>query len=221
MLVRFVLLLRGIDLRDADARAAIPEELDDLDFEACEEISSVVIYCEDHLAPIEAVRVARRIERYLPGVEVVEVHDELVALGDIAVRTGMKHEAVRLWAAGKRRAGGTPFPGPRQIVAAERGRSMKLYAWREVVSWIRQIIKVDPEHGVCFLSDVQIHEINACLSKVTSPSQSVLVGGRVSIKTQPSSSYSAASAQFLLLSGGLEDVTSPTRRTRPKLANAL
>lgn len=167
MLVQFALLLHGLDLRDEAHRARIPEQLHDLTFEAAEDLTYVVVICEDRDAPRLAAQIARRVEAALVGVTVVGVHDELVALADIAVRTDVAHEAVRLWAAGKRRAEGLQFPRPRQVIGVQRGKkSTKLYAWREVVSWVRQVIGIDPEDGLGFLSDRQIAEVNAGVAQV-------------------------------------------------------
>lgn len=167
MLVHFALLLRGLDMRNEHDRARIPESLQDLAFESAEDLTYVVVICEERVAPGLAAKIARRIEAGIPGVTVLGVHDELVALTDVADRADVAHEAVRLWAAGKRRAGGRQFPLPRQIVGAQRGKqSMKLYAWREVVSWVREVIGVDPEDGLGFLSDRQIYEVNARVAQV-------------------------------------------------------
>lgn len=167
MLVRFALLLRGLDMRSADDRARIPEHLQDLAFEASEELTYVVVICDDREAARVATDIARRIERSLVGVSVIAVHDELVSLSDVADRAEVAHEAVRMWAAGKRRATGRAFPLPRQIVGADRAsRSMKLYAWREVVSWIREVVQLDPEDGMGFLTDAQIAEVNACMARL-------------------------------------------------------
>lgn len=167
MLVRFALLLRGLDMRSADDRARIPERLHDLVFEASEELTYVVVICDELEASRFATEIARRIERHLEGVSVVAVHDELVSLSDIADRVDAAHEAVRLWAAGRRRADGRAFPLPRQVVSTGRGsRSTKLYAWREVVSWVREVLRLDPEDGIGFLADREIAEVNACMARL-------------------------------------------------------
>jgi hypothetical protein len=92
------------------------------------------------------------------------VHDELVSIPDIAVRAGVAAEAVRLWAAGKRRASLRPFPNPRQVVGSgSSGKTMSLYAWREVVPWIREVIGADSDDGIEYLTDAQLAHLNAQL----------------------------------------------------------
>jgi hypothetical protein len=43
---------------------------------------------------------------------------------------------------------------------------MSLYAWREVLSWIREILCTDPEEGSEYLSDMQLADLNACLAVI-------------------------------------------------------
>ncbi|MGL5823912.1 MAG: hypothetical protein ACRCYU_03595 [Nocardioides sp.] len=176
MPVQFSLLLHGLDMRDENHRARIPESLGDIAFESVEDLTYVVVICEGREAAHLAAQIARRVESALPNVTVVGVHDELVALTDVAVRTDVAHEAVRLWAAGKRRASGRQFPRPRQVVGVQRGRnSTKLYAWREVVSWVREVLSLDPEDGLGFLSDRQIAEVNARVSQVMPAAGEVVI----------------------------------------------
>lgn len=161
--------VRGIDLRDVAAYERIPEDLLDLDWKAAGAVSLAVVYVDGPDAVSEAIEAARRIQKHLSGVTVVGVHDELVTLGDVAVRCSVADEAVRLWAAGKRRASGRAFPGPRQVVSASAGKSTSLYAWREVVSWVREVVRVDPDEGIDYLDDAGIAEVNAEIAGYRSP----------------------------------------------------
>lgn len=169
MVVRLALLLRGFDMRKADDRARIPEDLFDLAFEASESLTYVVVPTSAADAPHRAAEVAGRVRQALPGVQVLGVHDELVALGDVADRCGVSHETARLWAGGKRRAAANVFPSPRQVVGAQRGKNgTKLYLWREVVAWVRDVVGLDPDEGVEFLSDGELAEVNARVASVGS-----------------------------------------------------
>jgi hypothetical protein len=169
MTVKIPLRLRGLDLRDVDAYARIGPDLADLSWEANGGVSLAVVYSDDRLPIAAAADWARRIVKLMPGVEVVEVHDELVSISDIAARAGVAAEAARLWAVGKRRASLRLFPSPRQVVgSASHGKSMSLYAWREVVSWIRDVIGIDPDEGIEYLNDAQHAELNAELAAIAS-----------------------------------------------------
>jgi hypothetical protein len=166
MTVKIPLRLRGLDLRESEAYDRIDPDLTDLSWEASGGISLAVYYGDEPSLSVidEAVDWARRIAKLLPGVEVAEVYDELVSISDIAVRSGVAAEAVRLWAVGKRRVSIRPFPAPRQVVGSgSSSKTMSLYAWREVLSWIRDVIGIDPDEGIEYLNDVQLATLNAAL----------------------------------------------------------
>jgi hypothetical protein len=173
MTVKIPLRLRGIDLRDVEAYDRIDPELEELFWEANGGVSLAVVYSDASAAAAarDAADWARRIAKLTPGVTVVEVYDELVSTSDIAARSGVAAEAVRLWAAGKRRADRMPFPVPRQVVGGgSGGKTMSLYAWREVVSWVREVIGIDPDENIEFLTDAQLADLNAELAaSMTAP----------------------------------------------------
>jgi hypothetical protein len=168
MTVKIPLRLRGIDLRDVDAYDRIDSALAELSWEANGGVSLAVLYCEEPspVAGREAADWAMRIAKLMPGVSVADVHDELVSISDIASRADVAPEAVRLWSAGKRRASSLrPFPAPRQVVGSgSGGKAMNLYAWREVLSWIREVIGTDPDEGIEYLDDAQHADLNAELA---------------------------------------------------------
>jgi hypothetical protein len=113
----------------------------------------------------EAVAWAEHIETLMPGVRVAEAHDELAGISDIAARSGAHVAAVEAWADGRSRAGLRPFPEPRQVVGDPlSGEPMNLYAWREVLSWLREVVGIDPERGIDYLSDADYAAINVELA---------------------------------------------------------
>lgn len=171
MTVKIPLRLRGLDLRDAGSYDRIDPDLVELSWEANGGVSLAVLYSDDPsvVAAGDAADWARRIAKLMPDVCVVDVHDELVSVSDIAARAGVAAEAVRLWAAGKRRASLRPFPNPSQVVGSgSGGKTMNLYAWREVVSWIREVIGTDPDGGIEYLTDVQLAHLDAQLADIAS-----------------------------------------------------
>jgi hypothetical protein len=169
MAVKIPLRLRGLDLRDVGAYARIPPDLADLSWEASGGLSLAVVYSDAPNPVAAAADSARRIVKLMPGVEIAEVHDELVSVSDIAARAGVAAEAVRLWALGKRRASLRPFPAPRQVVGSgSGGKTMSLYGWRDVVSWIRDVIAVDPDEGIDYLNDAQHAKLNSALVAIAS-----------------------------------------------------
>ena len=165
MTVKIPLRLRGLDLRDANAYTHIAPDLAELSWEANGGVSLAVVYSDDQFPVAAAADWARRVAKLMPGVDVAEVHDELVSVSDIAARAGVAAEAARLWAAGKRRASLRQFPAPRQVVGrGSGGKSMSLYPWREVVSWIRDVIGIDPDEGIDYLNDAEHAYLNAELA---------------------------------------------------------
>lgn len=169
MTVKIPLRLQGIDLRDAEAYERIPPELGELFWMANGAMSLAVVLSDDReaVAATEAADFARHIAKQMSNVLVAEVYDELVSVSDVATRVGVAPEAVRLWAARKRRASLRPFPTPRQVVGTgSGGKTMSLYAWREVLSWIREILCTDPEEGIEYLSDTQLADLNARLAVI-------------------------------------------------------
>lgn len=175
MTVQIPLRLVGIDLRDVEAYDRIGPELEEeLFWGANGGISFAVVFSEgSSSAAIDtAVDWARRIANLIPGVAVAEAHDELVTISDIAALTSVAPEAVRLWSTGKRRSSVRPFPAPRQVVGgASGGKTMNLYAWREVLSWIREVIGIDPEEGVEYLSDGEYARLNGALAAIRTETQ--------------------------------------------------
>ena len=87
----------------------------------------------DRAAPsfAEAVYSAISEVEAVPGlfVDLIE-HSEFVTASEIAQRTGKSREAVRLWAASRRRSGGFPK------AADGFGRGYKFWHWSEVLGWL-------------------------------------------------------------------------------------
>ena len=151
------LVVTGVDLDDEAALDVIGANFDDLTWhaEAGKVIATLHTVSTDPVT--EALTAARAITATLPGAHVTGVDPQLVALGDIADRLGISSEAVRLWAAGKRRAG-TPFPEPTGQVSA--GRTvMKIWSWPDVLTWLRVEYRLDPEPDVAYLSTRDQHAL--------------------------------------------------------------
>lgn len=81
----------------------------------------------------EAITSAARDIEKVPGLRAVGVKcDNMVTLLNIADRTGVSREAVRLWATGGRGPGG--FPPPAMITTG----GEKVWDWEQVVPWIER-----------------------------------------------------------------------------------
>ncbi len=154
------LTVEGIDIGSPTTRAAIEgSDLVDLAWTSNLGLLTVTCFVEHGQHPVaDALDWARCITKTTGG-RVPRAFDELVATAEIAARCDVTTEAVRLWTSGRRRTG-SPFPLPRQQVAIGQARTMRLYAWRDVVAWVRQTLGVDPEDGDGFLSDRQLADLD-------------------------------------------------------------
>lgn len=189
MAIEIPMRLRGIDLREDGAAESVPEGLGELFWMANGPISMAVLFSEkpSEDAVTEAVGWAVRIAELMPGVRVAAVHDELVSISDIAVRASVAPEAARMWANGKRRAAKCPFPPPRQAVGGSAGgKTMSLYAWREVVAWAREALGRDHEEGVEYLTDAQLADLNARLARVDPQPSATAAGTAPATKSRES-----------------------------------
>ena len=99
--------------------------------------------CGTHFATFRR-RAASAIEAMISAIEDVEgagvglratrvEPDELVTAGEVASRSGLSREAIRLYALGKRGPGGFPRP-----VAALQQKS-PLYRWSDVAAWLDRL----------------------------------------------------------------------------------
>jgi hypothetical protein len=160
---KIVLSVQNVDLGDDKTLATLAEHLDDLGWESVDGQVTATVYTDEPDAVGAALDVVHGIEKHLPDATVMRVDEQLVAVSDIADRVGMSSEGVRLWAAGKRRKAVPPFPPPRGQVSQGRNL-MKVWAWADVISWLRGQYKLDPEPGVRYPSDQEIAYLNAALS---------------------------------------------------------
>ncbi len=158
------LLVTGLDLDDEATLDVIGAHFDNLTWHS--EAGQVIatLHTTSNHPVAQAVDIARAMTATVPGARVSGVDPQLVALGDIADRLGISSEAVRLWAAGKRRAG-TPFPAPTGRVST--GRTvMKIWSWPAVLTWIRQECRLDPEPDVSYLGEQDTHILAIRLSSL-------------------------------------------------------
>jgi hypothetical protein len=186
------LVVTGVDLDDAATLDLVGAHFDDLTWhsESGQHIATLYTAAADPISA--AVEVADAISAELPGARVTGIDPQLVALGDIADRLNISSEAVRLWAAGKRRAH-TPFPAPAGHVSV--GRTvMKIWSWPDVLTWLREGYHLDPEPNTTYLTASQTHRLavkldNARITAALLPSdESAHRGGTPSAAALPAES---------------------------------
>ncbi|MGW1170610.1 hypothetical protein [Streptomyces sp. NPDC002550] len=146
-----------------------------------------------------AAAAALSIRRALPQARVERVDEQFVSLADIAARAGLTHEAVRLWAAGKRRAAGEPFPAPRAEVGQGR-TATKIWAWPEVLTWFKAHYCLDLEPDTAYLTAEQVARLNVALQNRQQP------------RWQPATA--SVPRTLAVMHAVLEEDTSPTPAAR-------
>lgn len=114
-------------LLDDEAVTVVPAALDGL-------ITLNVILAAD--SPMDAWRQFMVFcEQRVPSVTITRVDLDLVSIPQIAERSGVARETVRLWARGLRREG---FPAP----FTSAGQSL-LWAWSDVFGWLSTVAALD------------------------------------------------------------------------------
>jgi hypothetical protein len=159
-----VLNVEGITLEDNAVLEVLAGCFDDLAWSSHDGQVTATVFTDAPDPVAAAAHLAARIGEHVPGARVTGASEQLVSVGDIADRAGVTTEAIRLWAAGKRRAK-TPFPAPRGRISQGRTQ-MKIWAWGEVVAWLRHEYKLQVEPGLEFLDARQLARLNAILAGV-------------------------------------------------------
>ncbi|WNO65375.1 hypothetical protein RPQ02_16985 [Streptomyces sp. AM2-3-1] len=158
------LIVHHVDLDDDGTAEQLALHLADFAWQETggQVVATVFTASSDPVA--DAAAAALCIRRLLPQASVERVDEQFVSLADIAARAGLTHEAVRLWAAGKRRTAGAPFPAPRAEVGQGR-TATKIWAWPEVLVWLKAHYCLDLEPGTAYLTAWQVARLNALLQE--------------------------------------------------------
>lgn len=156
----------GVDLNDVPTLIATDEHLDDMAWASVDGLTTATIYMEDGSDPVcSTIEAARRIRNHLPNARPVAVHEELVSATDISHRIGVSRETVRTWA--EKLRGTQDFPSPRGSVGGGTRGATKVWAWADVVTWLRDSRHFDMDES--FPSREEIAEINVSLARVLQP----------------------------------------------------
>lgn len=157
---KVVLCVEGIDLDDDETLDIIGLHLNDLVWSSVGNDVRVAVLTSSADPVAAVVTVARDIECRLVGARVTRVDEQFVTTREIADAVGLTREAVRLWVRGHRRSE-SPFPRPRaHLAVSSSGNTTKVWAWADVVSWMRESYDVDPEPGILYLGDRDVAALN-------------------------------------------------------------
>ncbi|MET8816819.1 hypothetical protein [Streptomyces rochei] len=156
------LVVRNINLNDDEIVETLALRLPDLGWQETGGQVTATVYTTSPEPVAVAAAAAAHIKRVLPQAVVERVDEQFVSLADIAARAGLSHEAVRLWATGKRRTSRQPFPASRAQVGQGRSTT-KIWSWPEVLVWLKQHYCLDLEPDTAYLSPQQVARLNAML----------------------------------------------------------
>lgn len=162
------LIVRNVDLDDDATVEQLALNLSDFGWHETNGQVIATFYTTSSEPVAAAAAAALSIRRVLPQACVERVDEQFVSLADIAARAGLSHEAIRLWAAGKRRAAGEPFPAPRTQVGQGR-TATKIWAWPEVLVWFKAHYCLDVEPGTAYLTAQQVARLNFLLQERQQP----------------------------------------------------
>ncbi|SED40676.1 hypothetical protein SAMN05216483_3774 [Streptomyces sp. 2131.1] len=158
------LIVRNVDLDDDETLEQLAINLADFGWQETGGQVVATFFTESSDPVAAAAAAALCIRRVLPQASVERVDEQFVSLADIAARAGLSHEAVRLWAAGKRRTTGAPFPAPRAEVGQGR-TATKIWTWPEVLVWLEAHYCLDLEPDTAYLTVRQVTQLNALLQE--------------------------------------------------------
>ncbi len=156
------LVVNGVDLDNDDTDELIAVHLSEYGWFSRDGIVTATVYLEDGADAVHAAcDAAHRIEHHL-GARVPRVYEDLVGVSDIAARTGLHREGVRLLTLGKRGPG--DFPAHRGTVGSG-SKSSRVWQWGDVVPWLQQHVHLCLDEQP--ISTRETTQINAHLERVT------------------------------------------------------
>ncbi|BCJ65724.1 hypothetical protein [Polymorphospora rubra] len=161
-MIRIPLRISGVNLDDDVTLELLAENLSDLAWSECDGVTLATLYTPANNPVATALEAARRICHALSDAEVLDVHQDLVSVSDVAFRLGVSREAVRLWVEGLRGPGG--FPPPAGVIG--NGRS-KVWPWAAVNEWAHRNYRIGDNEA--HLTSQQVAELNAALLRVKNP----------------------------------------------------
>lgn len=131
MAVQVFFVVDGVDADDDDLVDAIHGAFDEIGVAVTAGLTTVQVVLDGPLS-LEALRsAAGTLEGLAPGVLVLRLDRDLVAIPEIANRAGLSAEAVRLLVGGARGPGG--FPSPTAVLAG----GSRVWEWAPVLAWMQ------------------------------------------------------------------------------------
>lgn len=134
MQFKIPLIVDGLDLDDDATLSTLAEELSDIMWSReCGRTIATVFVADQHPV-MRAADAALRIRNIFPRACAHRIDRDIVGVAEIADRTGVTAEAVRLWSIGKRGPG--YFPSPIGGTGGGKKGPSKLWYWSDVNAWV-------------------------------------------------------------------------------------
>lgn len=159
------LVVSGVRLGDPESlmRIAANDTLSELSWSSVDGRVQVIVRTDEGRDPVaHACEVAHMVEHALPGARAERVDEDLVTATEIAERSGLSREMVRLLASGRRGPGG--FPQHRMSVGGGTRGPLRAWAWAEVAAWLAEHYELRQEH--LLPTPAQTAALNAHLLRV-------------------------------------------------------
>lgn len=122
--------VRGVDITDEDHMDILDENFPEYVFARRNGITTMTVFADKKVvaAGIDAIR---KVEALAPEITVERVYADLVTMPQIGERIGLTREAIRKWTHQE------SFPQPLGITNSGARGEAKVWAWAEIVQWMK------------------------------------------------------------------------------------
>lgn len=153
-MMEVTLRVAGVDLDAAATANVIEEKFPDTLWESVDGMTTLTIFVDRKDAVERVVETAHRLEKQVEGFKILGVYRDLVGTTDVALRTGVSREGARKWSLTD------GFPEPFDYIGAG---SMKVWAWTQIVDWLKSVRGLDMEQELPSLA--LMAQIENCLMR--------------------------------------------------------
>lgn len=170
---RFTLAFRGVDPWDDDQIEALAKRLPRVHWGTVNGEVHATAFADATTGMRAVLETVDAIKAVVAAARPLYVIEDFVSVSDIAQRTGMNRETVRLWSLGERGPGG--FPRSRGTV----GKGIRIWDWASVSSWLRRHYELGDAES--HLSASEIARLNDIFAVESRSSSSETVVRRVAV----------------------------------------
>lgn len=175
-MLKFRLVVDGIDVDDWDVIDALAEAAPGVQFMSRDGVTYAIVISEASLVDA-LLDVTSAVASVVAGARCLRVDEDFVAIPDVARRCDVSRETVRLWTLKP------DFPAARGVV----GNGIKIWDWATVNGWLQRVHLGGLGDTAQLLGPRDIERANALLRQSTAPSVSIKGSGSATAwRTVPS-----------------------------------